>query len=157
MISNSTLETLIPCNHEEADTRIFIHVKSAIESGFSDVTVHTVDSDVLCLAVSVCPHLPGLKQLWVAFGTGKTYKLLPAHEMSTILGPERSQALPMFHAFTGCDTVSAFAHKGKKTCWSVWNTFNELTETLLQISDSSSAVDQTALDTIERFVILMYD
>jgi uncharacterized ParB-like nuclease family protein len=39
------------------------------------------------------------------------------HGITTIvrsLGP-RSKALPFFHAFTGCDTVSAYVWKGKKT------------------------------------------
>ena len=45
-------------------------------------------------------------QLWIAFGTGKHLRYIPAHEIATSLGAEKAQALPMFHAFTGCDTVS---------------------------------------------------
>ena len=56
-------------------------------------------------------------QLWVAFGTGKHLRYIPAHEIATSLGAEKAQALPMFHAFTGCDTVSSFAGKGEKTAF----------------------------------------
>ena len=31
--------------------------------------------------------------------------------------------IPMFHAFSGCDTVSAFCGRGKKTAWITWEEF----------------------------------
>ena len=34
-------------------------------------------------------------------------------EISNVLGPDVSSCLPRMHAFTGCDSVSAFAGKGK--------------------------------------------
>ena len=43
-----------------------------------------------------------------------------AHEMAGALGPERCIALPFVHAFSGCDTVSSFAGRGKKTVWEIW-------------------------------------
>jgi len=33
------------------------------------------------------------------------------------IGEEKSQALTFFHAFTGCDTVSFFSNRGKKSAW----------------------------------------
>ena len=48
-------------------------------------------------------------ELWVAFGTGKLLRYIPAHDIATALGDEKARSLPMFHAFTGCDTVSSFA------------------------------------------------
>ncbi len=36
-----------PCNHEEADTRIFVHVKDAQQGqGMNRAIIHTVDTDV---------------------------------------------------------------------------------------------------------------
>ncbi len=39
-------------------------------------------------------------------------------EMGNRVGPEKSIALPMFHALTGCNTVSGFVGHGKKSAWS---------------------------------------
>ena len=43
---------LAPCTQEEADTRIFLHVSDAANHGYCEVMIHTVDSDVLVLAIS---------------------------------------------------------------------------------------------------------
>jgi len=38
------------------------------------------------------------------------------HEISNALGPQ-TLGVPFSHAFTGCDTESAFRGKGKRTAW----------------------------------------
>jgi hypothetical protein len=65
--------------------------------------------------------------LWMTFGKGKDLRWIPIHYIVRSLGP-RSEALPFFHAFTGCDTVSAFVGKCKKTAWQAWNVFENATE-----------------------------
>ena len=63
----------------------------------------------------------------------------------------------MFHALTGCDTVSSFVGYGKKMAWNIWNALPELTEALLKLSYAPSDIQEDVIHTIERFVILMYD
>jgi hypothetical protein len=58
-------------------------------------------------------------EIWVAFGTGKDFRYIPVQEISASLGPMKSLTLPVFHAFTGCDTISSFAKVGKKMAWKV--------------------------------------
>ena len=43
---------LQPCSHEEADTRMLLHVKDAMNCGFKSVMIRTVDTDVVVLAVT---------------------------------------------------------------------------------------------------------
>jgi hypothetical protein len=88
---------------------------------------------------------------------GKAFRFLAAHEMARALGPEKAQALPMFHALTGCDTVSCFAGHGKRTAWAVWTALPALTQTLVDLSTAPIHVDEDHMHTIERFVILLYD
>ena len=38
-----------PCDHEEADTRICVHLKDAMEKGARKVFVRTVDTDVIVI------------------------------------------------------------------------------------------------------------
>ena len=118
---------LAPCNHEEADTRIMLHAAHAACNGHKKNLICTVDTDVIVLAVTLACTLNEDAEVWVSFGTGKTFCCLAAHEIARALGPEKAQALPMFHALTGCDTVSCFAGHGKRTAWAVWTVLPELT------------------------------
>ena len=95
--------------------------------------------------------------MWVSFGLGKTFRFLAAHDIARALGPEKAQALPMFHALTGCDTVSCIAGHGKRTAWAVWTVLPELTQTLTLLSTAPDHINEDAMHTIERFITLLYD
>src|SRR6218665_425874 len=132
-MANYDIAQLSPCTHEEADTRIFLHVADLVRAGNSKIVIKTVDTDVVVLAIAFQQKIACL-ELWVALGTGQNLRYIPAHELACILGPERACALPMFHAFTGCDTVSAFIGRGKKTCWEVWNKYPDVTVIFNELS-----------------------
>ena len=117
---------LAPCTHEEADTRILLHLEDALKHGYNKVSTRTVDTYMVVHAVTSGQRL-NITELWIAFGAGKNFRYLPAHEMANALGLDRCVALPMFHAFTGCGTVSCFGGRGKRTAWDMWNTYDEVT------------------------------
>jgi len=71
-------------------------------------------------------------ELWVGFDTGIHLYYIAAHKIARKLNPQVSSALPFFHAFTGCDTVSCFYGKGKKTAMDTWKCFPAVTTTLDQ-------------------------
>ena len=102
--------------------------------------IRTVDTDVVVLAVSVTHSLDSECELWPAFGTGKHFCYLSAHKITNALGPEKSQALSMFHALIGWDTLSSFV--GKKTAWNTWNVLPELTDVLLQLSSTPCGIPE---------------
>ncbi|KAG0717130.1 hypothetical protein GWK47_008210 [Chionoecetes opilio] len=120
------VSALAPCTHEEADTRILLHLQDAVQQGYSKVSMRTVDTDVVVLAIASANRL-NISELWIAFGAGKSFRFIAAHEIAKALGPDRCVALPMFHAFTGCDTVSCFGGRGKKTAWDTWTTYGDVT------------------------------
>ena len=122
------LTRVSPCNHEEADTRIFVHVKHAADSGHRKIVVKTVDTDVVVLAISLFQSLQ-IEELWVEFGVGKQLRWLPIHEYVTNLGESVCKGLRFWFAFTGCDTVSSFAGRGKKYSWTVWRSHPDVNET----------------------------
>jgi len=64
--------------------------------------------------------------------------------VATGLGP-RALALPMFHALTGCDTVSSFVGHGKMAPWTTWNVRPELTDKLLMLSCAPNDIPEDAL------------
>ena len=50
--SGVVAETAIsPTDHEEANTRMFVHCKHSSEQGFTNVLIHTVDSDVMMIEI----------------------------------------------------------------------------------------------------------
>uniref|UniRef100_UPI00358F05C7 uncharacterized protein n=1 Tax=Myxine glutinosa TaxID=7769 RepID=UPI00358F05C7 len=149
---------LAPCNHEEADTRMMLHAAAAMKSGHHRVLIRTVDTDVVVLAVWMAQELNEVvDELWLALGTGKNFRYIAAHELSATLGPDKAKALPIFHAITGCDTVSSFAGRGKKTAWAVWETFPEVTNAFLDLASAPSEISEDTLATLERYVVLLYD
>jgi len=149
-------DPLAPCTHEEADTRLLLHVHNAVKAGYKRIAIRTVDTDVLVIAVS-CWHSLQCVELWLAFGTGKHFRFIPVHEIANALGPRKSRALPAFHALTGCDTTSAFHGKGKKTAWETWSNFPDVTDAFIEVVEHTPELTDDSLSAIERFVILMYD
>ena len=122
-----TDSALDPCSHEEADTRILLHAAHAAANGHTRVMIKTADTDVVVLAIA-CFERIGTSELWIAFGAAKNLRFIAVHELVKILGSDRCKALPFFHAFTGCDTVSSFAGHGKRTAWETWNCFPDVTD-----------------------------
>ena len=111
----SDLSSISLSPHEEADPRKLLHVAHAVRNGHQKIMIQTVDTNVVGLAVAAAQGLKAGDELWLAFGTRKSFRYLAAHEISAALGPEKTHALPVFHALTGCDTVSSFAGHRKKT------------------------------------------
>ena len=63
----------------------------------------------------------------------------------------------MFYAYTGCDSVSSFSTKGKKTAWDTWRSYNEVTTTFLALSAGPDEVPNEDVAVLEQFTILLYD
>ena len=113
-IENYSPSQLIPCNHEEGDTRIFIHVKELVMKGHKVVLVDTVDKDIVVIAIFCFNKLLqfGLEKLWIEFGVGINKGWIPIHDLTSVLRIKSARLL-FWYAFTACDAVSAFGGKGK--------------------------------------------
>lgn len=90
------LTSLAPCTHEEADTRLMVHVLDASLCGHRRIMIRTNDTDVVVLAASIV-NIPA-EELWVAYGTGKHLQNIAAHAIASSLRRERAVVFPMFHA-----------------------------------------------------------
>ena len=73
--SNETtvnVQFLSPCNHEEADTRAFLHIKDKARNGCKKLAIRNADADVLILAISSFNELKvDLDEIWVDFEVAK--------------------------------------------------------------------------------------
>ena len=119
----------------EAESRLFLHAEYAVKQGCSNIIIQSSDTDVVVIAVSVFNH-SCLNNLWIAFGPGKDRRMIAIHKVVAAIGPDKANALPFCHAFSGCDSVSCLHGKGKKSAWQTWKMF-EKTFTRLSVTPSS--------------------
>ena len=105
---------LTPCNHEEADTRMIIHVAHAVQEGHRMIAIRTIDTADVVVICTAAFHSLACTELWILFGTGANYRTFANYEIAKSLGIQKSRSLPVFHALTGCHTVSCFSSIGKK-------------------------------------------
>ncbi|KAG0711306.1 hypothetical protein GWK47_020863 [Chionoecetes opilio] len=151
-----------PCDHEEADTRIVVHLQDSLESGCTTCLVRTVDTDVLVILIGKYHFLASKypsADIWVAFGSGKNFLFLHINAICSTLGKEKSTALPVFHSFTGCDTTSSFFGRGK-VVWEAWGAYTEVTDAFNFIVEHPHAqitVDCQEFQMLERFTVVIYD
>ena len=66
------VDSLQPCNQEEADTGMFLHAVHASSYRSTRVTIKSNDSDIVILGTALFPQL-GLEELYVTFGRDKSY------------------------------------------------------------------------------------
>jgi hypothetical protein len=152
------------CNHEEADTRIVVHVLHAIQvEQAKSVLVRTVDTDVVVILVGTFYNLKSIVpdlDLWVAFGMGRHFSYININTICVILGEARSRSLPVFHALTGCDTTSSFYGKGKKSAWQAWELYPDVTSTFEFLAKNAYhqlTADSAHFKKIERYVVILFD
>ena len=97
--------------HEEADTIVFLHAAHAAAAGYRAVVITSEDTDVFVLSLAfkgfiTCPMFVKRSQQ-----TRTAY--LDVSRIVRLLGSELCRSLPGLHAFTGCDSVSAFSGKAR--------------------------------------------
>jgi len=52
-----------------------LHASHTAHAGHSKITMRTVDTDVVVLAVALACTLEENDEVWVSFGTGKAFRL----------------------------------------------------------------------------------
>jgi len=92
------------------------------------------------------------------FDTGHENKrrLIKVPDIKHELGCEIAKALPGLHAFTGCDSTSAFMRKGKKGPLKVLMRHTQYVKVFQQLGEEASNLCDTDLSSLERFVCAMY-
>lgn len=163
MVSLRTQLFMGQCNHEEADTRIVVHVRHALEGGNESILVRTVDTDVIVILAGKLQDLLAYNErakVWVAFGMGRHFSIISINGICSTIGWAKARALPVFHAFTGCDCTSQFFGIGKVTAWQAWEVNPQVTSTLEHISThpfEELSITSTSFKSLERLTVVMYD
>jgi len=151
------------CHQEEADTKICVHVNDALKKGARNILVRTVDTDVVVLLVSIFCQLHSAFSdfnIWVGFGIGNHFRYYDINSICQNLGVQTCQALPFFHAFTGCDTTSQFLGKGKKSVWESCKAYPDTFKAFIFATDhpfQMLELESFEMEILERYVCVLYD
>ena len=70
--------------------------------------------------------------------------------------PKNWQGLPIFHALTGCDTVSSMNGIGKRSAWAAWKAYPQMDAVFAELSHNPNSMLDHFSD-IERFIVIAYD
>ena len=98
---------------EEADTRLLLHASHAARNGFKAIVISSEDTDVFVLCLAFKDFVPAT--MYLKCGTQTRTRFVSITNVFERHGSRICKCLPGLHAFTGCDSVSAFSGKGKLT------------------------------------------
>ena len=145
--------------HEEADNRILLHVKDALEAGLESIVIKTADTDVVVLLLAYHMQFREYSSscnIWVEFGRSGHKRIINLSKAVDDLGESFCLAVPFFFAFCGCDSTTSFYKKPSTFMFRAWMTHPEeidLTSTFQQLSwQPSEATVIAAIPLIERFI-----
>ena len=102
------VQILLTSTHEEADTRIFLHVKVASTTCCERVVV-LLPIQILLSQPHICFRLDGLLDLFIQT---KDY-VIPIFSLVTGVSTCERAMMPLKHALSGCDTNGFMFGKGK--------------------------------------------
>ena len=95
------LSNLTPCNHEDADTRVFLHVKD-MKNRVTEKWLFEQWTQMYWYLLYRC--MSSYKRRWKNCGLTSVLekiKFFPIHEILEHIGECKARGLPFFHAFTG--------------------------------------------------------
>eukprot|EP00112_Aurelia_sp_Birch-Aquarium-sp1_P020752 Seg542.2 transcript_id=Seg542.2/GoldUCD/mRNA.D3Y31 product="hypothetical protein" protein_id=Seg542.2/GoldUCD/D3Y31 len=141
------------CDHEEADTRLLLHAYQASLSQES-VVIKSPDTDVFILMVG---HKHAIAaDLYFDTGSGNNRRIISIQSIYESLGPDLSASLIGFHAFTGCDSTSAFYGKGKTKAFTLLENKPDFVSMFKQLGRSYQ-VESELFAQLEKYVCHLYN
>ena len=131
--------------HEEADTRLLLYAKHAVDAGSK--------ADILILSLAYCKEIPCF--LYQKCGTKNRTRFIDITKLNNTIGDSTCKSLVGLHAFTCCDTVSAFSCRGKLIGLRQMKKDSSFLDGFSQPGQTWD-VSQSLFETIEHFTWHMY-
>ena len=141
------------CKQEEADGRLLFHAANAALDGYSSVLICSEDTDVFIMCVSFSTDIS--VPLFIKSGTRTRTKVINVSKVASSLGADVGKAVIGMHAFTGCDTVSALAGRGKAQALKLIKSNKEIQETFAQLGEQWN-VQPSLLERLEIATCKLY-
>ena len=143
----------LQCQQEEADGCLLFHAAHAAGEGYQAVVICSEDTDVviMCLAFHDKIGAP----LFQKCGTKTRTRVVDIRKVAATVGIDVCRALIGMHAYTGCDTTSAFAGKGKASALKFLTNSREIKYTFLELGQEWD-LSPELMDRLEAFTCLLY-
>ena len=148
-------------DHEEADTRMLLHAKDANENNYDKIVIQTPDTDVFVLMLCFSFQTGGL---CMKTGRGNRKRIINIDRVKQRLSSDLEdnvdlddfcEALVGLNAFTGCDSVSCFAGKGKAKALNMLKRNKDFMENFKKLGTEWSTSNETR-DGLEKFFCELY-
>ena len=138
---------------EEAGTRLLLHALHAAGTGSKAVIVTAEDTDVMLRCLTFQKDIPC--HIYQKCGTQNRTRFVDISKLALSLGDSVCDSLIGLHAFTGCDTVSAFANRGKLSALKLMQRDITYQETCGQVGQSWD-VQPKLFEKVKQFTCRMY-
>ena len=140
---------------------MLLHAKN-ISQSVPNVVIHTPDTDVFVTAIAASPELP--TNLFIRTGNKGKAHIISIEKVKQSLSLQYdvndmelgAKSILSLHAFTGCDTTSAFCSKGKVKPLNIFLKRSHYINTFANIGVDESLGDNT-LNVLQQFVCDLYD
>lgn len=147
--------------HEEADTRLFVHLTYCVTRlGLPRIIIHANDTDIFVMAMYCINRVPGLEELWIY----RDDTFIPIHSIVLHLSMKcqagslhLTSLLLGGYILSGCDTVSYPFMKGKKTALKVITSNPTEFEGLATFQEQgSNTTEEACLKSCTAFFCALY-
>lgn len=147
------METDLSCTQEEADGRLLLHAAHAVKQGHQNIVISSDDTDVLILLVAFHDIIGG--HLYLKCGNKTRTKIVSIEKVAATLGADPCKGLVGMHAYTGCDSVSTFAGKGKMSSLKLMTSNKQVLEAFMELGNEWS-LSQKLMENLEAVTCLIY-
>ena len=133
---------------------MILHALDATANGATQLQIHSPDTNVFVLALRRYPEL--CENTLFVTGTGQHHRTIELKSIFETLGPEKTAALPAFHALSGADNTGSFSGKGKLLCWKIFAEADSSIITALAERGQAAHPNEELVAAIEKFFCLPY-
>ena len=132
---------------------MLLHSLHAARSRFASVVIVSEDTDVLVLLLAFKSFIPS--SVFIKCGSQTRVKYIEVSRIVESVGATVCRSLLGFHAFSGCDTVSAFAGRGKVVGYRIVTRNVEFQEMFQQLGMEWNLSDDLRHG-LQKFTCAMY-
>jgi len=143
----------LQCWQEEADGRMLLHAHHAVKEGYEAVVLSSEDTDVFVLSLACSSIIPA--PLFQKKRTPTRTHLIDVKQTAESLGSDVCEASVGMHAYTGCDSVSAFGGKGKGSTLKTIKTGGTVRRAFCELGQSWEVTDEL-FQKLESFTCRLY-
>ena len=143
----------LQCKQEEADGRLILHAAHASKQGYGRVVICSEDTDVFVMAVAFQDTIR--TSLFQKCGTRNRSRVVDVSKVAATLSAGARKALIGLHSFTGCDTVSAFAGRGKMLALKLMIANTNIQQIFSRVGEEWD-LSQELMNDLEGFTCLLY-